>query len=553
MDVLLYGILLTAVLSLVLNIILKKFDLPVIIGYVLAGAVISHLFHLHEPDRNHLSEVAEFGIVFLMFTIGLEFPLGQFKRLKREVFVFGSLQLIVSMSVFTLLGILLFDLGQKTAFVIGGALALSSTAIVLKILEESGDIAKAYGRQALGILLFQDMAVIPLMLMVSLFTQQNQSFLDLISATLLSGMAALIIIYIFGKYALGFYFFVVNEARSQEIFIESIFIIVLGSAALSYWLGFSYSLGAFFAGMMISETRFKMQVEVNFIPFRDLMLGIFFISIGLQLHFNFLMENAMTIMLLMAAIMLLKTALLFGILRLFGSARVSLKTALTLSQVGEFSFAILELSRKEGLTSPVLSQTLIMAVVFSMILTPFLLRHINKLTEWFEPKETEEPLKEPIELLSNHIIVIGYGKLGQHIVRYLETLELAYVAIDFHANLVHEGEKKGHNVKFGDATNQSILEHLHIQNAAAVIVTIYDAKRIPYLVDLLKKYLRDITIVTRIFDFSQESMLEHLNGQPYINQNDVVARAMVEKALSRPQPYAPEMTLQFLKQREKKV
>lgn len=534
MDGLLYGILLTAVLSLVLNIFLKRFDLPVIIGYILAGTVISHLFHLHETHRQHLFEVAEFGIVFLMFTIGLEFPLGQLKRLKREVFVFGSLQVVFSMVVFSLLGMLVFGLEQKTALIVSGALALSSTAIVLKMLQESGDIGKAYGRQALGILLFQDMAVIPLLLMVSLFTQQDQSLLDLIAETLLSGIAALVIIYLFGKYVLGFYFDIVNTTRSQEIFIESILIIVLGSAALSYSLGFSYSLGAFFAGMMISETRYKMQVEVNFIPFRDLLLGIFFISVGLQLSFDFLLENFVTIILLMVAIMFVKTALLFAILRFFGSAHVSIKTALTLSQVGEFSFAILELSRMEGLTSPVLSQTLIIAVVFSMILTPFMLRNINRMTGWFEPKEREEPLNEAIEVLNHHIVVIGYGRLGQHIVRHLISRNLPYVAIDFHINLVREGEKEGHNVKFGDATNRSVLEHLHIQNAAAVIIAIYDEKRIPYLVDLLKDYQHRITIVTRISDFSQKSLLEHLNGQPFVNQNDIVARAMVDKALQRP-------------------
>jgi CPA2 family monovalent cation:H+ antiporter-2 len=375
--------------------------------------------------------------------------------------------------------------------------------------------------------------------MVSLFSRDHQSLLYLIVQAFTSGAAAIIIIYLFSKYVLEFYFHIVNETRSQEIFIESIFVIVLGSAALSYSLGFSYTLGAFFAGMMISETRYKMQVEVNFVPFRDLMLGIFFISVGLQVRFDFLVEHYITIVLLMTAVMLLKTTLLFGILRFFSSSYVSMKTALSLSQVGEFSFAILGFSLVDGLITPVLSQTLIIAIVFSMVLTPFMLRHINRLATWFEPKQSDEMLSEPIERMDQHIVVIGYGKLGQHIVSHLEAEGLPYVAVDFHANLVREGEKRGHNVKFGDANSPSALEHLHIQNAAAVLIAIYDENRIRYLIDLLGEHHNHLTIIARISDFSQESLLEHLSSHSSVNENDVVARAMVEKVLQKLREKSP--------------
>lgn len=534
METLLHAILLTAILSLVMNIFLKKFDLPIIIGYIFAGALITQLLQLHESHRQDLFEIAEFGIVFLMFTIGLEFPLEQLKRLKREVFLLGMLQVVLSMGLFSLLGMYMFGLEQKTALVVGGALALSSTAIVLTMLQQSGDIGKPYGRQALGILLFQDLAVIPLLFMVSLFTQEDQSLIVLIGKTLFSGIVAIVIIYLFGKYVLGHYFDIVNKTKSQEIFIESIFLIVLGSAALTYWLGFSYTLGAFFAGMMISETRYKIQVEVNFVPFRDLMLGIFFISVGLQISFDFLLENIMTIVILMTAVMLIKALILFAITRPFSKNHVSLKTALTLAQVGEFSFAILELSRMEGLIDPALSQTLIIAVVFSMILTPFMLKHIDSLSRFSNEELTEPPLQQLEEEMRHHVVVIGYGKLGQHIVYHLKKRGLIYVAIDFHINLVKDGEEAGNNVKFGDATNRSVLEHLNIKDAAAVIIATHDEHRIPYLIDLLKEYRDHINVVTRVSDFSQESLLELLGSQSYVNENDVVARAMVEKALLSP-------------------
>ena len=531
MDMLLYAVLLTATLSLLLNIFLKRFDLPIIIGYILAGAIIVQVLNLHETHRQHLSELSEFGIVFLMFTIGLEFPINQLKKLKRVVLGFGSLQVLLSMVMFALLGVLLFDLDTKTALIISGALALSSTAIVLKMLQDSGDINQPYGRQALGILLFQDLAVIPLLLMVSFFSQDDHNIWTLVAQTVLSGIAVLAVLYIFGRYVLGHYFDMVNKTRSQEIFIESIFIIVLGSAALSHWFGFSYSLGAFFAGMMIAETRYRIQVAANFVPFRDLLLGVFFITVGLQISFDFLFSHVFTIFTIMSVVMILKMTLLFFILRVFSSSYVSMKTALTLSQVGEFSFALLELSRMESLIDPSLHQTLILAVVFSMILTPFVLKYINPLTQWLKLAETEEPISEPIESMKDHVIVIGYGKLGQHIVKHLKAQGLEYVAIDFHINLVHRGERRGDNVKFGDITRPSVLEHLHVKDAAAVIIAIYDDNRIAHMIEVLDEFHDRINIVTRISDVSQKSFLLHRETQSSVNENDVVSRAMVEKAL----------------------
>ena len=531
MDMLLYAVLLTATLSLLLNIFLKRFDLPIIIGYILAGAIIVQVLNLHETHRQHLSELSEFGIVFLMFTIGLEFPINQLKKLKRVVLGFGSLQVLLSMVMFALLGVLLFDLDTKTALIISGALALSSTAIVLKMLQDSGDINQPYGRQALGILLFQDLAVIPLLLMVSFFSQDDHNIWTLVAQTVLSGIAVLAVLYIFGRYVLGHYFDMVNKTRSQEIFIESIFIIVLGSAALSHWFGFSYSLGAFFAGMMIAETRYRIQVAANFVPFRDLLLGVFFITVGLQISFDFLFSHVFTIFTIMSVVMILKMTLLFFILRVFSSSYVSMKTALTLSQVGEFSFALLELSRMESLIDPSLHQTLILAVVFSMILTPFVLKYINVLTEWLKPAETEEPLSEPIETMKDHVIVIGYGKLGQHIVKHLKAQGLEYVAIDFHINLVHRGERRGDNVKFGDITRRSVLEHLHVKDAATVIIAIYDIDRIAHIIEVLDEYHEHINIVTRVSDVSQKSFLLHRKNRSSVNENAVVSKAMVKKAL----------------------
>ncbi len=299
-----------------LNLLLKQLKIPTIIGYIATGTIIAYAFDLHEAAFSHeLKEIAEFGVVFLMFTIGLEFSIQHLKSMKRDVFFNGGLQVLLSAVLFTLIALFLFSIEMKSAVIIGLALALSSTAVVLKLLNESGDINKPYGRKVLGMLLFQDLAVIPILLMITIFSVHDQPVYTLIINTAVDAAILLTGLFLTGKYILQPFLYHVSKINSNEIFIGSILLIVIGASYTAHILGFSYSLGAFIAGMLIAETHYKYQVEADLVPFRDLLLGVFFITVGMQLDFSIIREYVALISLLLPALILIKISVIFLLLR----------------------------------------------------------------------------------------------------------------------------------------------------------------------------------------------------------------------------------------------
>ena len=281
-------------IALILNLILKKIHLPTIIGYILTGTIISYIFNFNGLDFSSLELIAEFGIVFLMFTIGLEFSLKHLLSMKKDVFVNGFLQVALAGGIISLSAEYLFGMEQKSAIIIGYALALSSTAIVLKILNDKGTIHTVHGRKVLGILLFQDIAVIPILLMINIFSNQNSSLSELLLETAISVVIILSLMYLIGKYLLGRFLSLVVWADTEEIFIAAVLMLVIGASFLAHTLGFSYSLGAFLAGMMMAETQYKHQIEADLVPFRDILLGLFFITVGMQIDVTLITQHALS-------------------------------------------------------------------------------------------------------------------------------------------------------------------------------------------------------------------------------------------------------------------
>lgn len=275
----------TTLIALILNLILKLVHLPTIIGYILTGTIIAYTFSLHSAVDNHtLKEIAEFGVVFLMFTIGLEFSLNHLKKMKKEVFFTGTLQIVITTFFVYLVSKFIIGFDTQTSVIIGTVLSLSSTAIVLKTFNETKEITKPHGRRVLGILIMQDIAVIPILLMISFFTMTDDGAMAVtIFKTIIGGMLLLALLYISGKFLLEPFLKYVSSTKSDELFVASVLLLAMGSAYLAYYFGFSYSLGAFIAGMMISETKFKHQVEADLIPFRNILLGVFFITVGMAI------------------------------------------------------------------------------------------------------------------------------------------------------------------------------------------------------------------------------------------------------------------------------
>jgi CPA2 family monovalent cation:H+ antiporter-2 len=481
-------------LALLFNIPFAKLKIPPIIGYIFTGIIISNIFEL---DREIINIIAEFGIVFLMFLIGIEFSPNKLKSMKKEVFGFGFLEMTFVGAFFGLFFWLVLKVDVKIAFIIGSALALSSTAIVLKLLNESREISKPYGRISLGILLFQDIAVIPILIAISIVTSKNVDLWQLVLKTLGGFIALGIFIWIYGKFIAPFIISQATKTKSDEIFISTVLLVVLTAAEIAHLFGLSYSLGAFLAGMILSETQYKYQIEADLVPFRDILLGIFFVSVGLMVNIDFVIHHIGIIILMALGIMLLKAFIIYMVLKYFVKHnRVAIKTGFILSQVGEFSFVIFALLAKHALAPSDLLQELVAVVVISMILTPFVIKYIYKIADIFDKdvQNFEEFEIKPAEV-KGHLILIGYDKIGQRIARKLTRMNIPYVAIDKQIELVKQGIKNGDNVIFGNAANKKVLESLNVKDASAVIITTLNEEHTKLITENVLSQNPDVNII----------------------------------------------------------
>jgi monovalent cation:H+ antiporter-2, CPA2 family len=525
----------TTLIALILNLILKKVHLPTIIGYILTGTIIAYAFNLHTAVNNHeLREIAEFGVVFLMFTIGLEFSIAHLKKMKREVFLTGSLQIIITTVFVFLIAKFVIGLSTQTAMVIGTALALSSTAIVLKTFNETKEINKPYGRRVLGILIMQDIAVIPILLMISFFGMTEEGDLALtIGKTIIAAAVLLALLYFSGKYLLEPFLRYVSSTKSDELFVASVLLLAMGSAYLAYYFGFSYSLGAFIAGMMIAETKFKHQVEADLIPFRNILLGVFFITVGMQISFQIIYDYFYVIILLLPVVMGIKFAVIYTLVRFEDNKRVAFKTALSLIQIGEFSLAILELARSKNLVDPTHSQILIVTIVISMILTPIILKNLSKAAAKLIPEDvmmmnTTHNVSEDTE---NHVVVLGYGRFGQAIVQELKAFGQKYVILEHNVKFYQLGKDRNEPIVFGNAAQRHILNSVNITKASAVIVAVNN----PEVLHLICEAVGDLThnsktIVTVTSEADREA-LKGLHLEHVVVETNQIAKAVVDEIL----------------------
>lgn len=519
-------------LSLVLNLLLKKVNISPIVGYIFTGMIVALFLDIINIDQNNIEHIAEFGIVFLMFTIGLEFSVTHLKQMKKEVFVFGTLQVVITTLLFTYVAHLGFSLDMKTSIVIGAALALSSTAIVLKTLNENGDIHRPYGRNSVGILIFQDLAVIPILLMITILSDSTVSLNEMLLNTLYSAIIVGIILFVSGKYIVEVFLAYVVDTKIEELFIMAIILVVLASALLAHTFGFSYSLGAFIAGMLIAETKYKYQIEADLVPFRDILLGVFFLSVGMQVNFATVIDSYLIIVGLTVAILAIKVGIIFIILNFFSHAKRALKTALTLAQVGEFSFAVLALASTNSLLDEQLNQIMISVVILSLLFTSLVIRHVRTFVKFFD-KEALDIIEEPVMAnagIKDHIIVCGYSLLGQKIVKKLKYLGINYVAIEHERQHVQQGKENGDIVFFGNAASQTMLNSLYIKDAIAVIIAIDNDEKIRLISQTIKNIDPNISITVKISHESQFEEFEDLHIDAFVHEYELVARRLIEKA-----------------------
>ena len=529
-----------------LNVFIRRFNMPTVVGYIITGAVLGALFQIDVRGDETLQHVAEFGVVFLMFTIGLEFSFSHLKEMKKEVLVFGSAQVVVTALLVALAAGLLFDMPPENAVTVGSALALSSTAIVLKILNESGQVKTEEGRNALGILIFQDIAVIPILLMVTIFTTDDKSLSSLLGETALNAVIVVGLLFLAGRYLLGRLFRIVSDTNSKEIYMGSILLTVVGASYFAHHFGFSYSLGGFIAGMMIADTIYKYQVEADLIPFRDLLLGVFFVSVGLQIDAAVVAQNIFTIVLLVVALMSAKAVVLFLILIPWCSKRTSLKSAITLAQLGEFSLVVLSIVLANDMMDPAEVQVLMVTVVLSMIATPFLINNGDAIVRLLSRGKIQATPAESASIIGGHVLLLGYGYFGQLVSRFLEDANIAHVIVTDGTDEYVKARELEKMAVFGDPTDRVLLQQVGIEKAMSTIIALDDVDAVKRASASIKLIDPSIKVIARVTTDEEKAELENFEHELVLDGNTQTATVIVDQ-IRRSRLLAKEMSeLQFM-------
>jgi CPA2 family monovalent cation:H+ antiporter-2 len=504
-----------------------RFRLPAVLAYLIIGVVIGPYALAWIPENEDTRLLAEFGVVFLLFTVGLEFPLGQLAAMRREVLGLGGAQVVLTIVLVVVVCVLL-GFAPAAAFVIGGVLALSSTAIVVKQLKERVELSTRHGRLAIGILLFQDLAVIPFLILIPTLAGEVENSIALtMTLAMIKGGIVVAVMLAIGHWLLRPLFRFVATSRSSELFTLMVLLTALAAAWVTHELGLSLALGAFLAGMMLAETEFRHQVEIDIRPFRDVLLGLFFITVGMLLDVRSLFEVLHWVFLLVVAIVLAKIFIIVVISRLMGiSMVIGLRTGIVLAQGGEFGFALLSLALSGQVLLADQVQVILAAILLSMLLTPLLIQYNGRLASWFftggyaqENQGIADSLASAAKDVSEHTIICGYGRVGQNVARFLEQENFSYLALDLDPLRVRLAREAGEQVNYGDAAHLKILEAAGLLRAKAVVVSFEDYYAAIKILALVRQLRPDIPVLVRTADDTNLERLQEAGATEVIPEN----------------------------------
>ncbi|MCA1926847.1 MAG: cation:proton antiporter [Calditerrivibrio sp.] len=513
---------------------LTKLKIHPIIGFIIAGAVIgpNGIKLISEPGK--VDAISEIGVILLLFTLGLEFSVSKLIRLKRYVFVGGGLQVFLTLIIFTIIGLFLYK-NIKIALMLGILTSLSSTAIVLKLIADKGLVDSPIGKSGLGILLFQDIMVVPIMITVPLFASNNIEFTD-IAIKIVKSFGLGVLIFFISKYFTNFILSKIVKLRVRELFILTIILISIGTAFLTGSLGISMSLGAFLAGVVLADSIYTHQIIADIQPFKDSFLAIFFVSIGLLTDFNFIFKNIASILSFLIALLIIKGCIIFFVTYfLTKSNKISFRLGLSLFQIGEFSFIVAALSKNLGIIDADFYQLFLATSVFSMILTPFGFKYGYRIYDKILPKFKDTDIKDSLsdEELSGHVIIIGYGLNGKNLSHVLKETDIKYVVCEMNINTVKEMEEKGEPIIFGDATKEEILHQLGIKTAKAVVIAISDPEATKRIVKSCKTTRDDIHVIVRTRYVAEVDMFKRLGADEIIPEEFETSIEIFSRVLNK--------------------
>jgi CPA2 family monovalent cation:H+ antiporter-2 len=487
-------------------VVCRMFRLPALVGYLVVGVLIGPHALGWVADSEETHYLGEFGVVFLMFSIGLEFSLPRLLSMRRIVFGLGAAQVVLS----TLLVIgtaLAFGQGWRTGLALGGALAMSSTAILAKMLADRLELGSQHGRTIIGVLLFQDLAVVPFLILIpALGSSAEQLAYGLALAVLKAGVLLAFILFL-GKRVMRPWFHVVASRRSPELFMLNVLLFTLGMAWLTRRLDLSLALGAFLAGMLISETEYRHQVELDIRPFQDVLLGLFFVTIGMQLNLAEVARAWYWVLALLASLVVLKSALIAGLARSFGAdPGTAIRSGLALGIAGEFGLVLLSEAGQMALLAPDVRQIVLAALVLSMLVGPFLIERSEHLArglssaDWMYRAMALQTIAAQTMGAEQHIILCGYGRTGQNLARFLEQEGIRVIALDLDPQRVKEAASAGESVVFGDAARREVLMAAGLARAKGLVVTYADTGSALKILHHVHELRPELPVVVRTLD-----------------------------------------------------
>ncbi|WP_348944633.1 monovalent cation:proton antiporter-2 (CPA2) family protein [Chitinibacter sp. FCG-7] len=515
MSSILQNLLLLLAIAVVTVVICRKIKLPPMLGYLLIGMVIGPHALGMIPSSEEASHLAEFGVVFLMFTLGLEFNLAKLKAMRRTVFGLGLSQVL---SILLLVGaiVMLFGMSWQVGLALGAAMAMSSTAMVSKLLSDRNELNAPHGQNAFGILLFQDLAVVPFLIMIPVLSQPTEQLAASLSFAALKIIVVLTLLLWLGQKLMRPWFNLVAKQHSSELFMLNILLITLGIAWLTELAGLSLALGAFLAGMLIAETEYRYQVEDDIRPFRDLLLGLFFVTVGMNLDFAILLAQWPLILALVVLLGPVKIMIIAGLARLFDhSPGTSWRTGFALGQGGEFAFVLLALAAGQNFMPSALLQSTVAAIILSMMITPFLIEHSDKLvlrlasSEWMNLAANLHQIAVRSMANTGHVILCGYGRSGQSLGRILHSENIHFFALDLDPEKVREAGAAGESVVFGDAAKREVLIAAGLMRARALIVTYADTHSAMKILEMVHQIRPELPVIVRTQDDNDIDLLKN--------------------------------------------
>jgi len=507
-------IILLLVSSVLMVALFRYLRLPPMIAYFTVGLILGPYALGVLPDSESSRHFVEFGIVFLMFTIGLEFSLPKLNSMRHILFGLGGAQVVITLAT-TMIFSTFLGLELAAAFIIGSALTMSSTAIVSKILMERIDLNSRHGQLSIGILLFQDIAVILILILIPVFNSEVIDLYSLLWVSLLKIIVLLFILFRVGEPVMNFWFGIVAKQKSRELFVLNVLMITLIFAYVTKLTGLSYALGAFLAGMLISETRYRYQVESDIASFRDILLGLFFISIGMMVNIDVFIEYYPEIFLLFFVYTIFKATVITFLAKLFKyELGVGIRSGVILGQAGEFSFVILALGQEQNLISGDILQIILSVCLLSMLFASFIIPFNGRIARYISKEylKNSEKLVNKIEAssedFSDHVIICGYGRGGQYLGRFLKEENILFIAIDMDLNRVNDAANAGEKVMYGDASRIAVLKAAGIERAKALVIAYSDDRSSLKVLNVIREIYPDLPVIVRTRDESSIQQLQ---------------------------------------------